>query len=48
LQNPSGTIGKLTTDSLLYHNLNRSSLALDSLLRDLKANPSRYINVRVF
>ncbi len=48
LQNPSGTIGKLTTDSLLYHNLNRSSIALDSLLRDLKANPNRYINVRVF
>lgn len=48
LQNPSGTIGKLTTDSLLYHNLSRSSIALDSLLRDLKANPSRYINVRVF
>ncbi len=48
LQNPSGTIGKLTTDSLLYHNLNRSAIALDSLLRDLKANPNRYINVRVF
>jgi phospholipid/cholesterol/gamma-HCH transport system substrate-binding protein len=48
LQNPSSTIGKLTTDSLLYHNLNRSSIALDSLLRDLKANPNRYINVRVF
>ncbi|MFN3345971.1 MAG: MlaD family protein [Chloroherpetonaceae bacterium] len=48
LQNPLGTLGKLTTDSLLYHNLNRSSAALDSLLRDLKTNPNRYINVRVF
>ncbi|MGQ9806041.1 MAG: MlaD family protein [Chlorobiales bacterium] len=48
LQSPSGTIGKLAADSLLYYNLNRSSIALDSLLRDLKTNPSRYINLRVF
>lgn len=48
LRNPSGAIGKLASDSALYHNLNRSAIALDSLLRDLKANPSRYINVRVF
>lgn len=48
LRNPSGSFGKLASDSALYHNLNRSAIALDSLLRDLKANPSRYINVRVF
>ncbi len=48
LQRPSGTFGKLMNDSLLYYNLNRSSIALDSLLRDLKTNPNRYINVRVF
>ncbi len=48
LQNPSSTLGKLTADSLLYHNLNRAVIALDSLLRDLKANPSRYINVHMF
>jgi phospholipid/cholesterol/gamma-HCH transport system substrate-binding protein len=48
LQSPSGTIGKLAADSLLYYNLNRSSIALDSLLRDLKTNPNRYINLRVF
>ncbi|MDW8437980.1 MAG: MlaD family protein [Chloroherpetonaceae bacterium] len=47
-RNPSGSIGKLAADSTLYHNLNRVAIALDSLLRDLKANPNRYINVRVF
>ncbi|MCS6990197.1 MAG: MlaD family protein [Chloroherpetonaceae bacterium] len=47
-RNPSGSIGKLAADSTLYHNLNRVAIALDSLLRDLKANPNRYINVRMF
>lgn len=43
-----GTAGKLVTNDSLYTNLNNSVRSLDLLLKDLKENPKRYINVSVF
>jgi phospholipid/cholesterol/gamma-HCH transport system substrate-binding protein len=43
-----GTLGKLTQDDQLYQNLNSAVNSLNELTADIKANPRRYINVRVF
>lgn len=43
-----GSIGKLMNDEELYENLNRSSAALDLLLRDIQAYPKRYVSFSVF
>ena len=48
LNNPNSTIGKLTSDPALYNNLNSTVQSLDSLFTDIKANPKRYINIKVF
>lgn len=43
-----GTLGMLLNDPELYDNLTRSTSSLDSLLTDLKDNPSRYVHFSVF
>jgi phospholipid/cholesterol/gamma-HCH transport system substrate-binding protein len=43
-----GTLGKLITNDTLYTNLNRSVLNLDTLVRDIKDNPDRYVNFSIF
>jgi len=43
-----GSIGKLVNDEELYDNLEGASKELEELLRDLKENPKRYVNVSVF
>lgn len=43
-----GTAGKLINDEELYNNLLAATASLDSLLVDVKANPSRYVHVSVF
>lgn len=48
LNNPNSTLGALTNDRSLYNNLNKSAMSLDSLLKDVKANPKRYISIKVF
>lgn len=48
LQNGNSSLGKLLYSDGLYNNLNKSTLSLDSLLVDVKKNPKRYINVKVF
>jgi phospholipid/cholesterol/gamma-HCH transport system substrate-binding protein len=47
-QNGNGTIGKLLSDSLLYKDIRHTVASLDSLLADFKANPKKYINLRIF
>ena len=47
-QNGNGTIGKLLTDSTLYTDTRRLLRTLDSLVADIKLNPKKYINVRIF
>ena len=48
LNNGQGTAGKLLNDSLLYRDVRRLVGTADSLLADIKRNPKKYINVRVF
>ena len=43
LDNPDGTIGRLRTDSALVRAVHRDLAAFDSLFRDLKKHPLRYI-----
>nr|WP_225986673.1 MlaD family protein [Rufibacter sp. LB8] len=44
LNENNGSLGKLMSDDSLYRNLNASSESLDALLKDLKANPKRYVH----
>lgn len=48
MERGEGTLGRLSTDDELYVNLNRAALNLDALATDIRENPRRYINVRVF
>ncbi len=48
LNNPDSSIGKLTNDPELYNNINSTITSLDSLFTDIKKNPKRYINIKVF
>jgi phospholipid/cholesterol/gamma-HCH transport system substrate-binding protein len=43
-----GTLGMLSRDDELYRNLNAAALNLNNLATDIRENPRRYINVRVF
>jgi phospholipid/cholesterol/gamma-HCH transport system substrate-binding protein len=43
-----GTLGKAAVDTMLYHNLNQTMVKMQALLDDVKNNPGRYINVKVF
>lgn len=47
-QRGNGTVGKLLSDSLLYSDARRLMTTLDSLVADFKANPKKYINLRIF
>ena len=48
LNNPDGSVCKLTSDPALYDNLNATITSLDSLFVDIKRNPKRYISIKVF
>lgn len=48
INNGKGSLGKLTKDETLYNNLNETSNNLNLLIKDLKENPKRYINISVF
>lgn len=48
LNNAESTLGKLTNDPALYNRLNRVATDVDSLILDIKQNPKRYINIKVF
>lgn len=43
-----GTIGLLVTDKSLYQNSDSAVIELRALLADIRANPRRYFNLRVF
>ena len=43
-----GSVGRLLNDTAFYHNLNGICTSANALIEDVKANPSRYINISVF
>lgn len=48
LNENDGTLQKMLDDEALYNNLNKSAASLDSLLKDMKDNPNRYVHFSVF
>jgi phospholipid/cholesterol/gamma-HCH transport system substrate-binding protein len=43
-----GTIGKLSQSDSLYIEIKRSILKIQELIDDIKKNPSKYINLKIF
>lgn len=43
-----GSLGKLVNDPKLYDDAKSSVAALKSLIEDIKANPKKYINMKIF
>ena len=48
LDSDKSTIGKLINEDEVYNNLNSSIESLNSLIRDIKANPKKYVHFSVF
>lgn len=48
LMSDQGSIGLLLNDTAFYHNLNGVCTNANALIEDVKAHPSRYINISVF
>ncbi len=48
LNSGEGTAGQLLTNEQLYHDLVKTTGSLDSLVRDIKENPKKYVTVEVF
>lgn len=47
LNSSDSSLGLLLNDPVLYNNLTGASASLDSLLRDVKKNPKRYISIKL-
>jgi phospholipid/cholesterol/gamma-HCH transport system substrate-binding protein len=48
MERGEGTLGLLSADETLYRNLTSATASLETLLEDVRENPSRYIRVRIF
>ena len=48
LENGKGTLGRLAQDTTVFENLKHASKNLDELVRDMKANPKRYLKISIF
>jgi phospholipid/cholesterol/gamma-HCH transport system substrate-binding protein len=48
LRRGEGSLGRMLQDTMLFVGLRESSIELQALLKDIRQNPKRYINVRVF
>jgi len=48
LNDRNSSLGLLLNDRQLYDNANGAVMSLDSLLMDLKANPKKYVTIKVF
>lgn len=48
LMSDHSSVGRLLTDTAFYNNLNGVCIRANELIEDVKAHPSRYINISVF
>jgi phospholipid/cholesterol/gamma-HCH transport system substrate-binding protein len=48
INNNEGSLGLLVNDKQLYNNLKETINTANSLLADVEAHPTRYINVTIF
>lgn len=48
LNSDQSSIGLLMNDRALYDNANSTVMSLDSLFKDIKKNPKRYVTIKVF
>lgn len=48
LMSNSGSVGRLLNDTAFYNSLNGVCVNANALIEDVKAHPSRYINISVF
>lgn len=48
LNNKKGTLSALAKNDSLYENLNKAAASIDSLAKDIKRNPKKYFEVKVF
>lgn len=48
LNSSESSLGLLINDKKLYNHADQTILSLDTLFKDIKANPKKYINVKVF
>lgn len=48
IEKGQGTLGQMVQDSSLYIDLRKTTKDLDSLILDIKANPKKYIKIKVF
>ncbi|MDP8219969.1 MAG: MlaD family protein [Candidatus Stygibacter frigidus] len=48
IQNEDSTFSELTTNDELYKNLLQSTASLDSLIKDIKKNPKKYLTIEMF
>jgi len=48
MERGEGTLGKLSKDEEMYKKLKESSEELNQLIKDLKANPKKYLGVSIF
>ena len=48
LMSDQGSVGRLLNDTAFYNNLNGVCTNANALIEDVKAHPSRYINISVF
>jgi phospholipid/cholesterol/gamma-HCH transport system substrate-binding protein len=47
INNGEGSLGLLINDDSLYNELEKASINLDKLIWDMRANPERYINIKL-
>ncbi|MDE0081934.1 MAG: MlaD family protein [Gammaproteobacteria bacterium] len=48
MEGGEGTLGRLSEDEALYETLDRALAEIGDLARDIRENPDRYINIRIF